>query len=112
MLRASFKLRGTVLLALALALAVSATDCNVTESKSASTSASSDELDTTNVGEDDEDEYGGDAGEGEGGDTIFGTLGINGWGHQGCTEEALWCPSLGIPLSRDPKNGCQFPRCP
>ncbi|OWZ12021.1 hypothetical protein PHMEG_00014883 [Phytophthora megakarya] len=104
MLCAGLKFRWVVMVTVALALVATATECNVTNSKTLSTSASSD----TNVGQ-----YGGD----DGNDPIFGTLDFggndNGWGHQqGCTEEAMWCPSLNTALSRDPNHGCQFPPCP
>ncbi|KAG1690911.1 hypothetical protein DVH05_027370 [Phytophthora capsici] len=82
---------------LVIAAALTATamaECNVTEAEiaSASTSASTD--------------WDGSVGEGD--DDIFKPE-DNG---KGCTEEALWCSSLGQALSRDPNNNCEFPECP
>ncbi|KAG6977052.1 hypothetical protein JG688_00000731 [Phytophthora aleatoria] len=91
MLRAGFKLRWAVMATVALTLMTATLSCNTPDSYSSSASGSTDDW---SAGD-------GSSLDGDG----------NGNGH-GCTEEALWCPSLGQALSRDPDNNCEFPPCP
>ncbi|KAK1929464.1 hypothetical protein P3T76_015032 [Phytophthora citrophthora] len=90
-------------------------ECYVTEAESASFSASTSA--STYWGDD-------TVGEGDDGDDpIFNPMDAGGNGNgngnangngngKGCTEEALWCSSLGQALSRDPTKNCEFPPCP
>ncbi|KAF4029197.1 hypothetical protein GN244_ATG19078 [Phytophthora infestans] len=90
-----FKLRWMMLATVALTFsAATTTSCSVRGSDSSSSSGSADDWSA-------------------GDESTSGSLDEEGNGHgHGCTEEALWCPSLGIGLSRDPNNNCEFPPCP
>lgn len=108
MLHPSSKLRWAVM---ALVFMATAMACNASDSDSAS--ASSDDWDDAGTDLNDMPVQNEDG-------VIFGTLDTggngngndNGYGHKGCFEVALWCPSTGQALSPDPKNDCKYPPCP
>ncbi|ETK83521.1 hypothetical protein F441_11504 [Phytophthora nicotianae CJ01A1] len=108
MFSGGFKLQWMMVATVALTLVAATTSCDVTGSESSSASGSVEDWNEAGTDVD-----------GEGEETTFDPLDVggNGYGYgqgqgQGCPEDALWCPSLGQGLSRDPNNNCEFPPCP